>query len=171
MIRKALKKDIPYIVDIYEKVISSKENLTGWILGVYPTEATALNALEKGELFVYVDDMDGRVRGSCILNKRQNSAYALGEWRYPASEAEVMVLHTITVDPGYGRNGVGDALIDFYEEYAKRSGCNVLRFNANINNIPARKLYEKHGCLEAGVIYAAFNGIPEAYYVLYEKKL
>ena len=62
MIRKASKKDIPDIVKIYEKVISSKNNLTGWLLGIYPVENTALSALEKGELFVYVDNLTGRIR-------------------------------------------------------------------------------------------------------------
>ena len=94
----------------------------------------------------------------------------MGSWRYPAADDEVMVLHTITADPEYAGKGIGDALMDFYEEYAKKSGCSALRFNANINNTPARKLYEKHGCIEAGTIRKDLNGLPEAVYVLYEKK-
>ena len=171
MIRKAIKDDIADIVAIYEKIVNSNDCLTGWLPGVYPTADTALSALEKGELFVYADNKEGRVKGSCILNKKQNALYALGSWRYPVVEDEVMVLHTITVDPDYGRQGVGDMIMDFYEEYAERSGCSVLRFNANVKNIPARRLYEKHGCTEAGIINAALNGIPQASYVLYEKKL
>jgi ribosomal protein S18 acetylase RimI-like enzyme len=171
MIRKAVKDDIADIAAIYEKIVKSSDCLTGWLPGVYPTADTALSALEKGEMFVYVDNLTGRVRGSCILNKKQSSAYTSGSWRYPAADDEVMVLHTITADPEYFGKGVGDALMDFYEEYAKGSGCSVLRFNANINNTPARKLYEKHGCLEAGTIRRALNGLPEAVYVLYEKKL
>ena len=171
MIRKAVKDDIADIVAIYEKIVNSSDCLTGWLSGIYPVEATALNALEKEELFVYVDNLTGRVRGSCILNKKQSSAYTLGSWRYPAADDGVMVLHTITADPEYAGKGIGDALMDFYEEYAKKSGCSVLRFNANINNTPARKLYEKHGCIEAGTIRKDLNGLPEAVYVLYEKKL
>ena len=171
MIRKAVKDDIADIAAIYEKIVNCSDCLTGWLLGIYPVENTALSALKNGELFVYVDNLTGRIRGSCILNKKQSSAYTLGSWRYPAADDEVMVLHTITVDPEYAGKGVGDALMDFYEEYAKKSGCSVLRFNANINNTPARKLYEKHGCIEAGTIRKDLNGLPEAVYVLYEKKL
>ena len=171
MIRNAVKDDIADIAAIYEKIVNCSDCLTGWLSGVYPTADTALSALKKGELFVYVDNLTGRVRGSCILNKKQSSAYILGSWRYPAADDEVMVLHTITVDPEYAGKGVGDALMDFYEEYAKKSGCSALRFNANINNTPARKLYEKHGCIEAGTIRKDLNGLPEAVYVLYEKKL
>ena len=171
MIRKAVKDDIADIAAIYEKIVNCSDCLTGWLLGIYPVENTALSALENGELFVYVDNLTGRVRGSCILNKKQSSAYIVGSWRYPAADDEVMVLHTITADPEYAGKGIGDALMDFYEEYAKKSGCSVLRFNANINNTPARKLYEKHGCIEAGTIRKDLNGLPEAVYVLYEKKL
>ena len=171
MIRKAVKDDIADIAAIYEKIVNCSDCLTGWLSGVYPTADTALSALKNGELFVYVDNLTGSVRGSCILNKKQSSVYTLGSWRYPAADDGVMVLHTITVDPEYAGKGIGDALMDFYEGYAKKSGCSVLRFNANINNTPARKLYEKHGCIEAGTIRKDLNGLPEAVYVLYEKKL
>ena len=36
---------------------------------------------------------------SGIINQRQVDVYADGNWLYPAEDREVMVLHTLTVDP------------------------------------------------------------------------
>ena len=53
--RKATIDDIPRVSDIYENIHGEEEagNLhIGWERGVYPTRATALAALNRGELFV-----------------------------------------------------------------------------------------------------------------------
>ena len=63
MIRKGTEKDIGAIGAIYDRVHDAEEQgrvTIGWLRGIYPTEDTARQALEAGELFV-MEDEDGAV--------------------------------------------------------------------------------------------------------------
>ena len=54
-VRRAVREDIPQITAIYDRILTEEEQgraVVGWIRGVYPTEQTALDALEAGTLFV-----------------------------------------------------------------------------------------------------------------------
>ena len=107
MIRKALIDDLKAVADIYGEIHSREEQgLTsiGWIRGIYPTEETARNAIECGELFV--ETVDGRVIGAAIINQKQVDVYSEGNWQYPAQDNEVMVLHTLVISPGAGGKGL-----------------------------------------------------------------
>lgn len=54
----------------------SQQGLTviGWQPGVYPVAATAQEALDRGELFVYEDE--NRILAAAIINQQQVDAYA-----------------------------------------------------------------------------------------------
>ena len=172
MIRYATEKDIPAIAAIYERIHGAEEAgllTTGWLRGVYPTEATAREALKAGELFVLQDG--GAVVAAARINRRQVDVYARVNWRYPAPDDQVMVLHTLTVDPLKSGLGYGRQFIEFYEIFALLYGCPVLRIDTNAKNAAARAMYAKHGYIESGVVPTVFNGIPDVMLVCMEKKL
>ena len=55
MIRKGREQDLPQVAAIYDHILTEEEagrSTVGWVRGVYPTEATAREAMDKGELFV-----------------------------------------------------------------------------------------------------------------------
>ena len=108
---------------------------------------------------------------SGIINQRQVDVYADGNWLYPAEDREVMVLHTLTVDPDLSGRGIGRALAQFYEDCARQAGCTVLRIDTNERNIAARHLYASLGYREADIVPCDFNRIPKIHLVLLEKKL
>ncbi len=172
MIRKATNRDIPAVSGIYDRIHDAEAAgrlTTGWLRGVYPTEATARAALEAGDLFVLEDG--GRVVAAGRINRIQVPDYALVDWKYPARDDEVMVLHTLTVDPLCAGRGYGRAFLAFYEAYALENGCPVLRIDTNAKNAAARAMYAKHGYIESGVIPTVFNGIPGVDLVCMEKRL
>ena len=172
MIRLATGSDISRIVEIYDATILGEEmGLTsiGWRRGIYPTEKAALDALSRGDLFVFEDH--GVIAATAVINQNQADEYAECMWRYPASDCEVMVLHTLAVDPKMKGRGIGSAFIRFYEEYAKGNGCKYLRMDTNEENSPARRLYRELGFEERGSVYLRFDGIPNVYLMCYEKKL
>lgn len=172
MIRKATSKDIDAITAIYDKVLSQEEQgqaCIGWQRGVYPTRHTALMALERGDLFVYVDN--DTVMATAIINQKQVDAYALGHWNIKASDDEVMVLHTLVVSPQFAGRGIGRKMVAYYEQYAREHGCKDLRIDTQAKNKAARKLYSHLGFEEIGIVPCDFNGIPGIDLVLLEKGL
>ena len=172
MIRKATKGDIPAVASIYDKLHTEEEKgraTIGWIRGVYPTEDTARMALSRDDLFVQEDG--GHIVGAAIINQTQVDAYEGGQWQYEAEAAEVMVLHTLVIDPDTAGRGFGKQFVAFYEDYARKNGCKVLRMDTNSRNARARAMYGRLGYREAGIVPCVFNGIRGVELVLLEKTL
>lgn len=169
---KAEEKHIDAIEGIYSRIIDAQEQgrlTVGWQRGVYPTRQTALDALKRGDLFVCVDG--GQVAAAAIINRIQVPVYAEVGWLYHAEPDEVMVLHTLVVDPLRAGRGYGTAFVAYYESYAKNNGCPVLRMDTNEKNAAARRLYARLGYREAGIVPCVFNGIKGVGLVCLEKKL
>ena len=170
MIRKATAFDIPFAAKIYDEIHekeAQKAVTIGWVKDVYPTAKTAEDALKRGDLFVFEEDK--RVVATAIINQTQVDVYRDGDWLYDAPNEKIMVLHTLTVSPKEGKRGVGRAFVRYYEEYAAKNGCTVLRMDTNEKNAVARAFYKKLGFREAGIVPCEFNGIPGVQLVLLEK--
>jgi len=170
IIRKAEKADVSAVSAIYDAIHTAEEagqTTVGWVRGVYPTQATASAALERGDLFV-LEDAE-RVLGTAIINQNQCDGYETAKWQYPAKDSDVMVLHTLVIDPACAGRGYGRAFVGFYEDFARENGCKYLRMDTNERNARARRMYARLGYQEIGVIDTVFNGIEGVKLVLLEK--
>ena len=147
--RKATEVDIPAITAIYDNTHDLEERgetTIGWIRGVYPTEETAREALDAGDLFVMEED--GAVVAAARINQAQVECYARANWSFDAAPEQVMVLHTLVVEPAQKGHGFGPQFVQSYEDYARAHGCPVLRIDTNARNQAARRLYARLVCLE-----------------------
>lgn len=172
MIRKATAADLDGVAEIYEHIHARegrKEMQIGWLPGVYPVRATAEKALARDELFVY--QAGGGILAAAILNQEQVDVYAECDWRYKCPDHEIMVLHTLVVEPAAAARGIGREFALFYEDYARKAGCKALRIDTNAKNTVARRFYAKLGYREADILPCTFNGIPGVQLVLLEKSL
>ena len=172
MIRKATESDIPAVAEIYAHILANEDPAkpaTGWLKGIYPVEATARAALGRDDLFVCIED--GKVVASAIINRTQVDVYADCKWSLECEDDEVMVLHTLTVEPACAGRGIGRKFVAFYEDYAREHNCKALRMDTNAVNITARGLYSKLGYTEVGIVPCVFNGIPNVMLVCMEKLL
>ena len=170
-IRKARAEDLEAVSRIYEQILTEQEQgrvYTGWERGVYPTAQTAMDALEREDLFV--QEVGGRIVGAAVINRVQVDVYAGAPWQYPAAPEAVTVLHTLVIDPCVKGQGCGRAFVRFYEDYALRTGSPFLRMDTNAKNTGARRFYEKLGYTEVGIVPCVFNGIAGVDLVLLEKK-
>lgn len=171
-IRKAVKQDIDQIEAIYERIHDEEEAgraVIGWIRGIYPTRKIAEDSLDRGDLFVMVDE--DKVVATAIINQIQVPDYKHARWRNEAKDDEVMVLHTLIVDPLHKARGLGKAFVVFYEDYALKNGCKELRMDTNAKNERARAMYQKLGYEEVDIVPCVFNGIPDVKLVCLEKCL
>ena len=170
--RKATQADVPAIAAIYDAVHSLEEQgltTTGWQRAVYPTGTTARASVEAGDMFVAV--RDGAIVASARINQEQVAEYTNAAWKHPAPDEQVMVLHTLAVDPAAKGQGIGKAFVAYYEEYARAHGCPYLRMDTNARNTAARRLYGKLGYEEIGIVPCVFNGIKGVQLVCLEKKI
>ena len=172
IIRKAVSKDIDAVVSIYDKIHTAEEKgkvIIGWRRDIYPTRKTAEDAILRQDLFVMEEE--GVIFGSGIINKAQVDVYAKAKWEYDAEPEEIMLLHTLVIDPDKKRKGLGKSFVKFYEKYSKNSGCKYLRLDTNEKNVNARGMYKKMGYREIGIVPCVFNGLEGVNLVLIEKAL
>lgn len=171
-IRKASMADVDEVCRIYSKIHDEEEAgraVIGWNREIYPKRETAAAAVKREDLFVMTDDE--MVVASAIINQIQVPEYANCMWDFDAAGEEIMVLHTLTVDPGFERKGCGTAFVEFYESYAKDQGCTELRMDTNVKNARARALYKSLGYKEVGIVECVFNGIADVKLVCLEKRI
>ncbi len=172
IIRKAKPKDIDAVALIFEHIIEEEEKgncTTGWQRGVYPTRNTAVAALEKEDLFVMEDGSE--IVATMRLNKEQVPEYKNCQWDYAADDDQIMVLHTLVVEPSMKKHGYGRMMVEFYEKYARDNNCPYLRIDTNVINTRARAMYKNLGYKEIGITSCIFNDIKGVNLVCIEKKL
>ena len=171
-IRKATATDLDAVSGIYDRIhdeIEAGRASIGWLRDIYPTRATAEAALARDELFV--EEQDGLVVGTAILNQTQVDAYFGAPWEHDVPEKDIMVLHTLVIDPRCKGAGLGREFAAYYERYARSHGCRALRIDTNARNTAARGFYRKLGYREIAIVPVTFNGIPGVDLVLLEKFL
>ena len=171
-IRKARGEDIDQIENIYDRIHDEEERgkaVIGWIRDVYPIRKTAEDSLRRNDLFVMVDEEE--IVATAIINQIQVPDYAYAKWKNEAADDEVMVLHTLIVDPLHKGKGCGKAFVSFYEDYALSNECHELRMDTNARNERARIMYKKLGYEEVDIVPCVFNGIPDVQLVCLEKNL
>ena len=159
MIRKATKADIESISALYEKAINYEDThikYTSWQKGIYPTSDTARAGVEKDSLFVLEEN--GRVVAAVILNHKQPPEYRNATWSVSPSYKEILVIHTLCVDPEYSGSGIGTLLVTFIKQYAAELNCLTVRLNTTSRNEPAKHLYEKNGFRIADTKKILLNG-------------
>lgn len=160
-IRKATFNDIDSVAGIYKKTHNLEEVgkvSIGWNSKIYPIRETALNALKADTLYVMV--INAEVIASAIINQEQPSAYSSMGWSFPAPDDKVGVLHTLVVDPDFGKRGLGKAFVSFFENYCKEQDYAVVRLDTQVKNTGSFNMYLNLGYRLAGICNTPFQNLP-----------
>ena len=173
IIREANADDISAVAEIYSLIHQKEatgEMTIGWDPKTYPIRETAEKALSENSLFVMT--IDDTVVASAVINNIQLDAYSLPQWKYPAPDDKVGVIHTLVVNPDYTGKGLGKLFVEFFENYCRKQGCDVVRLDTQEKNTGPLNMYPKLGYRLAGIFDTSFQDLPSKIRLaLFEKKL
>ena len=68
----------------------------------------------------------------------------------------------VAVHPAYRRQGLAEALISFFKDYAKEQTLSVMTLEVRASNMPAQNLYEKMGFETVGLRKNYYEGREDA---------
>ena len=98
----------------------------------------------KDDYAAYVAEVDGQVAGFLGLQRG---------WSYEHERPYVRIL-TLVVDARVRRRGVGAALVERADEWARERGAWVLMLTTNVRRDDAHRFYESMGFGRTGYRYA-----------------
>ena len=129
--------------------------------GGYPHREAIEIDRARGESYVVVDD-EGTVVATAMVGFS-------GEGYYDLNDACYGVVHRVAVSASCKGRGAASLLLACAEELTRDRGCESVRIDTHPGNLPMRRLLEKSGYAECGVIYIAHAeaGTPER--IAYEK--
>jgi len=168
--RKAIVGDIDEITKMYDKLndyLEAHINYPGWKKGVYPTKAEALHFFESDTLYVAVSD--DIIVGSIALTHEPEKEPDNGNWLIHTAYDEIFVIHVLVVHPGFLRQGVGSAMLNFAEKLAKQQKIKSIRLDVYENNIAAINVYEKMGYSFVDKVDIGLGKYGLDWFCLYEK--
>jgi ribosomal protein S18 acetylase RimI-like enzyme len=168
-IERGTVEDINTLAELYDDLndyLSTNTNYPGWIKGIYPIRETAEEGVKNGTLFVI--RRNNEIAGTIILNQDQPDAYNNVRWGVDAKEQEVIVVHTLAVNPRFMKLGIGKKLMEFAVDYSREQKVRTLRLDVFYKNSPAIALYEKSGFTYVDTVDLGLN-IPDlVWFRLYE---
>lgn len=164
MIRLANKEDIKSIMEIIRETIieMNRYGNVQWNSD-YPAEKDFLNDIEKKDLFAYEEKE--KVCGIVCVNFIEPEEYKNIDW---SLNKKALVLHRMAIAVSERKKGIGTALMNFAEQYAKEKNIDYLKTDTYSINDKMIRLFEKCGYKKTGTMH--FKGREKLFYC-YEKFL
>lgn len=166
------EKDIDELEKLYDDLndyLAEGINYPGWLKGIYPIREDAIKGLDGG--YLYVARYNGKIVGSIILSHEPESAYNQAKWEIEADYSDIVVIHTFAVHPKFMKNGIGQKLMEFATSHSKEIKAKAIRLDVYEKNVPAIKLYEKHGYRYIDTVDLGYGEYGLDWFKLYEKVL
>ncbi len=123
-IRLASKKDLPRILELYNQ----DRGLLGNESNCYSLEDIE-DYINNNSNIMYVFCFEEKILGACLIQVCRNYIY----------------LHTITVDKGYQKKGIGQALMNHIEKFANENKISMIEAYTGKENHKMHSLFDKKG--------------------------
>ncbi|WP_298890144.1 GNAT family N-acetyltransferase [uncultured Serinicoccus sp.] len=172
--RQAGPGDVDAAQAAYRQVIdhlAATVDFPHWHTENRPTRAEVAGWIAAGELYLALDQGDGRIAGVVALNHEAPEAYLHATWAVEASPGEVLVVHALAVCPDFLGQGVARFLVDGALQVARDRGCRTVRLDTYVENAAARGLYPRCGFTDLGVHTLHYEGTDLDQFHLFERVL
>ena len=143
--QKANENDFAVIQKFYWDVIDhihenniGSENL-GWEKGVYPSDAFLRRSLANGELYTLTEN--DALCACVILNSECNEGYRDCPWSIVCSDDDVLIPHTLAVNPKMQGKGIGKIVVKNVLAIAKSENKKSVRLDVMGACKVAERLY------------------------------
>lgn len=142
MIRRALEKDIPKMIDLLMQVCTVHHNARPDIFNIgtkySDIELKELLKDEERPILVYVDEND-EVLGYCFCIYQQHIDNSI------LTDIKTLYIDDLCIDETFRGKHIGKALYEAAVNLARENGCYNLTLNVWSCNINALRFYEKMG--------------------------
>lgn len=143
--QKANQSDFLAIQKFYWDVIEhihksniNNENL-GWEKGIYPSDEFLHNSLANGELYTLTEN--DTLCACVILNSKYNEGYRDCPWSIVCSDNDVLIPHTLAVNPKMQGKGIGKIVVKNILAIAKSENKKAVRLDVLGACKAAERLY------------------------------
>ncbi len=141
----------------------------GWKKDIYPSPEELTDALNKQQLWVYETNCE--YAGAMIINSDSNDGYSQVNWNVDAHDNEITLIHALGVKPEYQGRGIASEMVQHAINLAKSQRHKALRLDVLEGNLPAEKLYPKHGFVYVETVEMFYEDTGLANYELFELPL
>lgn len=170
--RRAKKEELAELWRFYGEVCAAQSQSPfspSWHIGIYPAKTDLQMHIQSGEMQLCRSGDD--ILAAASLTGRDDPLYADAIWRSDANGEDVAVIHLFAVHPSYRRKGISDRMLTYLISLARQAGKRVLRLDVVTGNLPAERLYQKHGFLFAEERKVFYEDMGEIRVRLYERIL
>ncbi|AZO95148.1 GNAT family N-acetyltransferase [Halocella sp. SP3-1] len=159
----AVPNDIIEIMELVKSCIIDLEahKIYQWNKN-YPTVDHFEGDIENKSLYIFKDG--GVNQGIITINETQPLEYKKLNWLI--NDSRVMVIHRLAVKPIFQRQGIGQRLMNFAENFAFNNDYDSIRLDAYSGNPRAIKFYENRGYKKIGQVFFPGRTLP---FYCYEK--
>lgn len=145
-IKIAEKDDFQRVRNFYSTLIDNIGDYNfsfGWKKDIYPSQEFLLDSINNYEL--YYGELENQIISSMIVNNKYNKEYNDVKWLTDASDDELLVIHTLGVDPRFAGKGFAKEMVHSVIDMGRKKGLKSIRLDVLEGNTPAEKSYTKIG--------------------------
>ena len=116
---------------------------------LYPNKETILRDIEHKEMLVY--ETKNEIIGCIVVSEKKDQEYQSVRWL--KNNDSCIYIHRLAVNPAHQNLGIGNKLMEYAENYARKKQLNSVRLDTFSKNLKNQKFYEKRGYIKLEGIY------------------
>ena len=115
----------------------------------YPNKEIIQKDIEHNEMHVY--ETKSEIIGCIVISETKDQEYKSVKWL--KNNDSCIYIHRLAVNPVHQNSGIGNKLMDYAENYARKKQLTSVRLDTFSKNLKNQKFYERRGYVKLESIY------------------